>query len=388
MSEYQYHEWQTVDRVLTSEEQAAVNDLSSHIEVSSSRAVVTYDWSNFRHDPRQVLLKYFDAYFYLANWGSLRLMFRFPKGLLDEADIEPYCINEYITFETIGKYQVLDLDFNPEDGSGWMEAEAGLSHFIRLRADLLEGDYRLLYLAWLKAMTFLGVPDDDDECDAELASADDDPDSPVYDREPPVPPGLKKLSPPLQNFVQIFEIDPFLVQAAAEASPDPKKALTVDYRELIGRLPRAECDDFLTRLAEGDHGVGLALRKRLGAYLPQERPHHVKSRTIQQLLQRAEQLEKAEKKRQAEAARQKHIAEMKALAAREVQTWQQVETLLDTGRKIASVYDEATVLLEKLKQLSEFQDTRDVFQARMHQLSQKYSTRPSLIDRWKKHSWI
>jgi hypothetical protein len=41
MSEYQHHEWQAVDRVLTSEEQAAVNDLSSHIGVSSSRAEVT-----------------------------------------------------------------------------------------------------------------------------------------------------------------------------------------------------------------------------------------------------------------------------------------------------------------------------------------------------------
>ena len=84
MSEFQYHEWQAVDRVLTPEEQAAVNDLSSHIEVSSSRAVVTYHWSDFRHDPKQVMLKYFDAYFHLANWGSLRLMFRFPKGLLEE----------------------------------------------------------------------------------------------------------------------------------------------------------------------------------------------------------------------------------------------------------------------------------------------------------------
>ncbi len=55
MSEYQYHEWQAVDRVLTPEEQAAVNGLSSHIEVSSSRAVVTYNWSDFRHDPKQVL---------------------------------------------------------------------------------------------------------------------------------------------------------------------------------------------------------------------------------------------------------------------------------------------------------------------------------------------
>jgi len=35
-------------------------------------------------------------------------------------------------------------------------------------------------------------------------------------------------TPSLQNFVQVFEIDPFLVQAAAEASPDLKKALSVD----------------------------------------------------------------------------------------------------------------------------------------------------------------
>ncbi len=381
MSEYQYHEWQTVDRVLTPDEQAAINSLSSHIDVSSSRAVVTYNWSGFRHDPRQVLLKYFDAYFYLANWGSLRLMFRFPKGLLDEADIEPYCMDEYICFETMGQYQVLDLDFNPEDGGGWMEAEAGLSHFVRLRADLLEGDYRLLYLARLKAMTFDGIPDEDE-------NAEEDPDSPAYDREPPVPPGLKKLSPALQSFVQVFEIDPFLVQAAAEASPDPKKALAVDYRELVARLSRSECDDFLTRLAEGDPGVGLALRKRLGAFLPQERPQPEKQRTIQQLLERAEQLEKAEEKRQAEAARRKHIAEMKALAARETQTWQQVDTLLENGRKIASVYDEATALLEKLKHLSEFQDTRDVFQIRLHQLAQKYTSRPSLIERWKKRGWV
>ena len=382
MSEYQYHEWQAVDRVLTPEEQAAVNDLSSHIEVSSSRAVVTYHWSDFRHDPKQVLLEYFDAYFYLANWGSLRLMFRFPKGLLDKADIEPYCIDEYITFETIGRYQVLDLDFSPEDGEGWMEADAGLSHFIRLRADLLEGDYRLLYLAWLKAMTMYADPYEDEEYE------NGDPDIADYDREPPVPPGLKKLVPSLQNFVQIFEVDPFLVQAAAEASPDMKKALSVDYRELIEHLPRAECDDFLVRLAEGDPGVGLALRKHLGAYLPQGRPQATGKRTIQGLLQRAEQLKKAEKKRQAEAARQQHIAEMKALAARETQVWQQVETLLDTGRKIASVYDEATALLEKLKQLSEFQDTRDVFQARLHRLAQKYASRPSLIARWKSRGWV
>lgn len=381
MSEYQYHEWQAIDRVLTPEEQDAVNDLSSHIEVSSSRAVVTYHWSDFRHDPRQVLLKYFDAYFYLANWGSLRLMFRFPKELLDEADILPFCVDDFITIETVGNYQVLDLAFNPDDGGDWMEEEASLSHFIRLRADLLEGDYRLLYLAWLKAMTFYGDPYDEEY-------EDDGSEVAEYNREPPVPPGLKKLTPSLENFAQVFGISHFQVRAAAEASPDLKNALAVDYRELIGRLPREECDDFLARLAEGDPGVGLALRKRLGAYLPKAPYQSAGRRTIQQLLQRAEKLEKAEDDRRAEAARQKHIAEMKALAAREAQVWQQVERILDTGRKIASVYDEATALLEKLYQLAEFQNRRDSFKMRFYHLAQKYGSRPSLIDRWKKRGWV
>ena len=155
MSEYQYHEWQTIDRPLTSEEQAEVNGLSSHINVGSSQAVVTYNWGDFKHDPKEVLLQYFDAYFYLANWGSRRLMFRFPKGILDPKEIAPYCDNEVVSFETIGEYQVLDIHFNPDDGGRWVDEEEGdLSRFIPLRDDLLQGDYRLLYLAWLTAATY------------------------------------------------------------------------------------------------------------------------------------------------------------------------------------------------------------------------------------------
>ena len=379
MSEYQYHEWQTVDRVLTPAEQAAVNDLSSHIEVSSSRAVVTYHWSSFRHDPRQVLLNYFDGYCYVANWGSLRLMFRFPTGLLDEADIEPYCVDGYVTLETAGQYQVLDLGFNPEEGENWMEAEAGLSLFIPLRAALAEGDYRLLYLAWLKAMTLAGGLEVDGE---------GDPDDLAYDHEPPVPPGLKKLSPPLQNFVQAFALDTFLVQAAAEASPDPGGDRAVNYRELLGQLAPGERDEFLLRLAEGEAGVALALRKRLSILAPRAQVPAAAPRTLQQLFQRARQLEIAEQERQAEAARRKHVAEMKALAARETQTWQHVDDWLANGRKIASVYDEATQTLEKLQQLAEFQGRQDDFRVKLRQLAERYRSRPALIERWNKRGWI
>jgi hypothetical protein len=395
MSEYQYYEWQSVDRILTSAEQRAVNDLSSHIEVSSSRAVVTYNWSDFRHDPKDVLLKYFDAYFYWANWGSLRLMFRFPKGLLDGVDVEPYCIDDSITLKTIGKYQVLDLTFESEKGGGWMEGEAELSQFIQLRTDLLEGDYRLLYLAWLRVMTEYDLPDDggeiseaDEDDSTEIIDDDEEDEALISATEPPVPPGLRKLSPTLENFVQTFGIDPFLIQAAAENSPEPNKAPSVDYKELIGQLSREECGDFLTRLAEGDLGVGLALRKRLKTSLPREIQPPAKPRTFQELIWRAEQLEKAESKRLADAARKKHTAKMKDLAGRESQVWQQVDALLANGRKIASVYDEATTTLESLNELAEFQGSKESFHFHLSQLVEKYSSRTALMDRWEKHGWL
>jgi len=378
MSEYQYHEWQTIDRLLSPAEQAAVNKLSSHIEVSPSKAVVTYNWGDFKHDPRQVLLSYFDAYFYQANWGSKRLMFRFPKGMVEESQIEPYWDGEYVSFETIGEFQVLDMDFNPEDG-GWLEeTDLDLSDFIQLRTAMIEGDYRLLYLAWLKEMTFFGEPVEDEGGDSR-----------AYDVEPPVPPGLKTLTPSLENFIRAFDIDTYLVQAAAEGSPDLQPKHTVDYREAVSRLPRAECDDFLARLAGGDAAAGMALRKRLSEFNPPTQPSSsAGKRSLAELVQRSHQLKEAEKRRKAEAARQNHITEMKALAKREPQEWQEVDRLLESGQKSAVVYDQATARIEKLKQLAEFQDTRDLFFTRVRQLADKYSSRSSLIRRWREQGWI
>lgn len=274
MSEYQYHEWQTVDRVLTPEEMAEVEGLSSHIEVSPSQAVVTYHWSDFRHDPKQVLLDYFDAYFYIANWGTLRLMFRFPQGRVDESALTPYFLEEFISFESWGEYQVLDLEFDLEYGEGWMEAERGLSGFIQLRDDLIEGDYRLLYLAWLKAMTISDVWVDEHGFEVSYS-----------EHEPPVPPGLEQRSPGLQHFIYVLELDPYLVKAAAETSERLNSSEEIIYGQLISRLPREERDAFLVDLAEGKPGVAPALRKRLMDFLPEQaRTGSNNARTIGQLL--------------------------------------------------------------------------------------------------------
>jgi hypothetical protein len=68
MSEYQYYEWQMIDRPLTDQEQSAVNQLSSHIDVSATQAVVTYNWGDFKHDPLKVLARDFDTHWKDKGW--------------------------------------------------------------------------------------------------------------------------------------------------------------------------------------------------------------------------------------------------------------------------------------------------------------------------------
>ena len=34
----------------------------------------TYEWGNFRGDPRRLVERYFDAFLYLSNWGTRELI--------------------------------------------------------------------------------------------------------------------------------------------------------------------------------------------------------------------------------------------------------------------------------------------------------------------------
>jgi hypothetical protein len=384
MSEYQYHEWQTIDRVPTPQEQMDVDSLSSHIEVTASQAVGTYHWSDFKHDPKQVLLDYFDAYFSCANWGTLQLMFRFPKGLVDKEAIAPYCDGEIISFESWGNYDVLDLSFYADGyypSDGWMEAERGLSGFVRLRGDLIDGDYRLLYLAWLCARTTRDCYGYEEEGYVPTNSPEP---------EPPVPSGLNNLSSSLQYFITVFDVNEHLVQAVAERSQNLRKSPEVNYRKLVSGLSRSECDEFLVDLLEGRPGTMAILRKRLTKKSTANKftAEYDNPRPIHELEERAIYLEKEEKERQAEEARQRHIAEMEALAQHEEQAWAEVDELIANGRKIASVYDKTTAKLKKLAQLAEFKQTYPAFQSRIQALAEKYASRNALIGRWRREGWV
>ena len=275
--------------------------------------------------------------------------------------------------------QVLKFEINQEEGFNEGIDERGLlSTLGRLRDDLLLGDYRVLYLAWLKARELDSGYYQEDE---------DDPENYLNDSEPFLPAGLKQLTPALQAFIDLFEIDSFQVAAAAELSPSLSPVQAADLTRLVSHLSRQECDEFLLKMLNSEPGAVASLRKRLLSFEKSTARPQTGTRSYGQLLKTAEKLSKAEFERQEAERRQKHTVEMQELAKRETQTCLDAEKTLASGYT-AHNYDYATTLLDKLRQLAQFQGTQPGFNIRLRALAEKYKGRGALIDRWKKRGWV
>ena len=68
MSEYQYYEFVAIDRPLSARQLGEVRALSTRAQITPTSFVNTYEWGNFRGDPRVLMERYYDAFLYLANW--------------------------------------------------------------------------------------------------------------------------------------------------------------------------------------------------------------------------------------------------------------------------------------------------------------------------------
>ena len=362
MSEYQYYEFQTLDRPLNSQEKKIINQLSSRVELSATKATFTYSYGDFRGNPAEILAKYFDGMYYIANWGTQQLMFRFPQSLIDLEQIKPYCVEDCISVSTIGKYVILNLEYYTEDGFGWIEDDGGeLSEVINLRNDILQQDYRLLYLAWLKAIALQKL----------------DPEA----LEPPVPPGLNQLSSSLTAFIKLFGIDEHLVKVAAQSSKQPQSISDATWREIIANLPRKECDRILLQLVKNQPNLAIEFKQKIAKKIANTQSNNQSSRSGSELLEAANQeTQKAELKQQQEAEAQR-IAELKQFASKAIQAWTDIERLLLVAQ--AKPYEDAVKLLVKLRDLAVYQNKQPEFQQRLNYIYEKYSRRAGLLKRLK-----
>jgi len=337
--------------------------------------VNSYSFGNFKGNPSQWMDRYFDAFLYLANWGTRELMLRFPLGVLDLATAKRYCHGESASGRAKGDHVILELR-SEDEGGEWVDDDNGqLSSLISLRADVAGGDLRALYLAWLLS--------------AQAGELD------VADEEPPCPPGLGKLSAPLEAFIDFLRIDRDLIAAAAAGSPDAASVTKAEIEDWVTELPESERTRLLVRLMDGT-GAHLRvelLRRFRDSRGVASRASADRARTAGDLLKAAEQWaeerrrqevaqaerECARKEREAAAARNRHLD---SLAKREAQAWEELHALVAT--KQPTKYDEAVQLLRDLRDLSLRTGRADEIAARVRRLCVDHARKPSFIERLRK----
>ena len=402
MSEYQYYEFQAVDRPLSKEEMAELRRLSTRATITPTRLQNVYHYGGFRGNPLTLMERYFDAFVYVANWGSHQLMFRLPSGALDPKAARRYAVEGLLEVHVQKECVILDFSSEDEGGGGWVddaESEGWMPTLLSVRADLLAGDLRALYLAWL-AGAQAGMLDDeaDDEApdDEAIYDEEDGEDEVVAAAtEPPVPPGLGSLSASLKALADFLRVDEDLLAVAAARSP----AMTAgpspsDLARWIGDLPGTEKDALLVRLVSDD---GAPVRAELLRRFRQEHAPRsavaAGSRTVAELLVAARERAEARKRREAErraaerarkeheraAAREAHLA---SLVGQEERLWRQVEALIEAKRP--KEYDQAVELLKDVRDLAAHQEQGDGFARRLGPLRERYANRPALQERLKR----
>jgi hypothetical protein len=381
VSEYQYYEFQAIDRPLDERAMAALRAITSRAHITPTSLVNVYHWGDFKGDPNRLMDQYFDAHLYVANWGTRRLMLRLPARAFPPASARPYTVPYVLKARANREHVVLDFHSDNEGGDEDFEGGEGwLASLIPLRSDLLAGDLRCLYLAWLAGVRTEEVDEDQ--------------------TEPPVPPRLGKLSAPLRRFIDFLRVDPDLAEVAAAASAPglPEAASAEDLAAWVAGLPPEDKDDVLLRLMQGE---GVALAGELLRRFREDRAHRQvragggetgdeERRTAGELREAADRLTEEKKRKAAEraakererrareqaAARARHLD---ALAGREEQLWRQVETAI--GTRLPAEYDHAVEWLKDLRDLAERSGTTADVARRIRALREQHRRKPTLVQR-------
>ncbi|MCK5797221.1 MAG: hypothetical protein KAI47_08565 [Deltaproteobacteria bacterium] len=376
MSEYQYYEFQTVNRPLSSQQRDELRQYSSRAQITPSSFVNTYNYGNFRGNPNKLIETYFDAFLYLANWGSRWLMLRLPKKLLSPETAGAFTVGDRFSCLHRDDHVVLSFRSEDEGNDAWVEGEGWLSALLPLRSALMYGDHRALYLGWLLAVQ-------SEELDEDAL-------------EPMVPPGLSELDTPLEDLAQFLRIDTDLIAAAAEHSATkPDTSLSKNDIEVwISTLSSKRKDALLAVLvADEERHLIIELQQQVRDALHETTSTpDAQRRTAAELRGRARVLgderrakeaeeqarEKARLKRAAAKKRKEHL---KSLRGKERKLWLEVRKLIQTRQP--KRYDDAVALLRDLHDLAELQGDIGPFRTRMFGLHDEHQRKTSLVKRFR-----
>ncbi len=369
MSEYQYYDFQSIDRPLDAAAREALREISSRARITSNSFTNHYEYGSLKADPLRLLARYFDVYVYVANWGARQFAMRLPRRLFDPASVERFLIDDdFMTIQADGEHVIVSIGLNELDLDEFDEGTTWLATLAPLRAAVLGGDLRMFYLVWLYQV---GLEDF------------------MRDDAPEPLPGIAPLTDSLRGFAEFLTVDPDLLEAAAattdgQAAAEPTRA---EAEAFIQGMTESERTDLLLRLYDcDDPHLGTALRRRIQDCLAGATPSSaVRVAADLRRTMAAETIMRAEREAEAHRAEERRKAEeeaairqrrQQALVGREPQTWNTIERLIE--QRNAAGYAEATILLGDLRDIGA---NREGFVARLAALRVRHAAKRAFIAR-------
>lgn len=369
MSEYQYYEFQAVDRPLDEAARRALRAISTRARITATSFVNSYEWGDLKANPRDLLKRHFDLFLYLANWGSRRFAMRLPKHLVDLDALDSFPLDdEVVSLAVTGDHVIIDIYRDEigsedwEDGSGWLAALAPL------RTEVLSGDPRLFVLVWLMSVENGWVPDE-----AVMPA-----------------PGLGPLTGPLAALADFLEIDDDLLKAAGDFAPTASKSSPADVEAALRSLTEDEKVALLQRVHDGDPLIGAELHRRCQR-LPtvsappgptagalREAAAAIEAARRQAAVER-DAVERRKREQELAEARAQHLA---ALAKRGDSAWRDVEEQI--ARRTAADYDRAAALLADLREITATAGEQEQFAQRLTDLRTRHDRKGTFIERLNK----
>jgi hypothetical protein len=337
MSEYQYVAFRAVDRAVDETNLEYMRRQSTRAEITPWSFENEYHYGDFRGDPVQMLRRGYDIHLHYANFGIRKLLIRLPRGLAETLSFEPYLEEGSLEFlkddQDSGGILCVDPVHEPGDLEELWEIDAFLDRLIPLRAEIIDGDLRPLYIAHL----------------AVLSDYNHDPEEA---REAPIPAGLEALSDAQRALAELYGVSDELLAAAAEKSPTMPLPidLNADRMKWIRAQPEATKNAWLAALLAEP---GSAARAEILANYRTDRgtpswPTAQPTRTVAQLEATATQIANESRKQAAEKAARERAKRLADMATEPEATLRETQRLV--AERTAEAYNRIADLLADLRE--------------------------------------
>ncbi len=337
MSEFQRIVFRAIDGPVSDKNLEYMRRQSSRAEITPWSFDNEYHFGDFRGNAVEMLRRGYDLHFHYANFGIRTLLIRLPHGLPDFEAAKPYLGKDALRLlrDKEGPGGILAVEPFYESGEleELWELDEIVDRLVPLRAEILDGDLRPLYLAHLAIA-----------CDGEH--------DPEETKEAPVPAGLGKLTDAQRALAELYGLGDSLIAAAAQGSPplpaqgDPKN----QHAKWIEGQPQSTKDAWLAQWMTDPNSFA---RKEMLAEFRGSRsaaswPTVRRDRTIAELEATAKQIQRESNRKAAAKADRQRAKKLAALAADPAPALRETEELVTC--RTTKAYRQIAILLADLRE--------------------------------------